>query len=323
MKAVVITKPGEPEVLQVAERPLPVCADNQVLIKVVAAGMNWPDVMQRKGLYPAPPGAPVDIPGMEVSGIIESCGARVSRWVVGDAVCVLLVGGGYAEYVVADAEVCLPVPDGWSFEEAASLPETVFTVWQNVFQRGKLLENEHFLVHGGSSGIGITAIQLAVAMGAKVYATAGTAEKCAFCEQLGAEICVNYKEADFSTVLSDLKFDVILDMIGGDYMSKNLQLLNDDGRLVFINAMKGSKVEIDIMQVMKKRLVITGSTLRGRDTSFKAALAKEIELKVWPLLRDRTFRPVIFAVFPLDEAADAHAVLESSKHIGKIVLRVS
>ncbi|WP_069660151.1 NAD(P)H-quinone oxidoreductase [Arcticibacter eurypsychrophilus] len=323
MKAVVITKPGEPEVLQVLERAVPVCAENQVLIKVVAAGINWPDVMQRKGLYPAPPGAPADIPGMEVSGIIESCGSQVQRWVVGDAVCVLLVGGGYAEYVVADAEVCLPVPDGWSFDEAASLPETVFTVWQNVFQRGKLSENDSFLVHGGSSGIGITAIQLAAAMGAKVYATAGTAEKCAFCEQLGAELCVNYKLEDFAVVLNHLKFDVILDMIGGDYMSKNIGLMNDDGRLVFINAMKGSKVEIDIMQIMKKRLIITGSTLRGRDTSFKATLAKEIELKVWPLLRARTFRPVIFAVFPLEKAAEAHAVLESSKHIGKVVLRVS
>lgn len=323
MKAVAITRPGEPEVLQVLERALPVCAENEVLIKVVAAGINWPDVMQRKGLYPAPAGALADIPGMEVSGIIETCGSQVSRWVAGDAVCVLISGGGYAEYVVADAEVCLPVPDGWSFEEAASLPETVFTVWQNVFQRGKLLKNEHFLVHGGSSGIGITAIQLAAAMGAKVYATAGTAEKCAVCEQLGAELCVNYKLADFADVLSHLKFDVILDMIGGDYMGKNIGLLNDDGRLVFINAMKGSKVEIDILQIMKKRLIITGSMLRGRDISFKAALAKEIELKVWPLLRNKTFKPVIFKVLPLEKAAEAHAILESSKHIGKIVLKVS
>ena len=329
MKAVVITKPGGPEVLVVEDRPLPVLKADEVLIKVHAAGVNRPDVFQRKGNYPPPPSAPQDIPGLEVAGTIEELGASVSGWKVGDAVCALLAGGGYAAYVAVNAEHCLPVPKDFNFVEAASLPETIFTVWHNVFQRGKLKKGENFLVHGGSSGIGITAIQLAKAFGARVFATAGSQEKCEACIELGADLCINYKEQNFEEVLKNEGVDVILDMIGGDYIPKNIRLLNVEGRLVFINTMKGSKVkhahgepsdDVDFSLVMKNRLTITGSTLRNRDMIFKTALTKDILENVWPLMETGHFMPVVFKIFPMSEAAKAHELMESSDHIGKIVL---
>ena len=320
MKAVVITKPGGSEVLQIQNRPIPVPTENEVLIKIKAAGVNRPDSAQREGNYPPPPGASPDIPGLEVAGIIEKCGSAVTRWKVGDKVCALLTGGGYAEYVTAPAGQCLPLPKGWNFREAASLPETIFTVWHNVFQIAKLKAGEHFLVHGGSSGIGITAIQLAKAFGATVFATAGSTEKCTACISLGAYDCINYKEVDFETILKLKGVDVILDMIGGNYLPKNIRILRPDGRLVFINAMKGNPTELNVMEVMRKRLIITGSTLRNREVSFKSLLAKEIEEQVWPLLENGNFKPVIYRSFPLQEASKAHEALESSEHIGKIVL---
>ena len=320
MKAIVFTQPGGPEVLHTEERPMPVPNDDEVLIKVMAAGVNRPDVIQRMGKYPAPPGFPQDIPGLEVAGIIEECGSEVTHWKKGDKVCALIGGGGYSEFAVANGGHCLPVPEGWSMEEAASLPETVFTVWHNVFQRGRLQAGENFLVHGGSSGIGITAIQLAHAIGAKVFATAGTDEKCKACLDLGASACINYKESDFEESLKQEGIDVILDMVGGDYISKNLRLLNADGRLVFINAMKGSNAEFDVKDIMKRRLTITGSTLRARENEFKSALAAEVEKYVWPLIAEGKFKPVVYKVFPFEQAAEAHALMESSSHIGKIVL---
>ena len=320
MKAIIITKPGDPEVLQPAERPVPVPLENEVLISIKAAGINRPDVAQRQGRYPAPAGAPADIPGLEVSGIVEECGKNVTRWKKGDAVCALLSGGGYAELVTVPAGQCLPVPKGFSFIEAASLPETVFTVWHNVFQRGALKQGENFLVHGGSSGIGVTAIQLAKALGAAVFATAGSEEKVLACEELGADKCVNYKIDDFEKILESEGMDVILDMIGGDYVPKNIRLLRPDGRMVFINAMKGAEMDLSIRDIMKKRLTISGSTLRNRDTAFKSALATEIETMVWPLIEEGKFKPVIYKTFPLDEADKAHELMESSSHIGKIVL---
>ncbi|WP_210463474.1 NAD(P)H-quinone oxidoreductase [Rufibacter roseolus] len=323
MKAVVITEPGAPKVLQVQERAIPAPEAGQLLVRVHAAGINRPDVAQRKGNYPPPVGAPIDIPGLEIAGTVEACGEGVERWKAGDAVCALLPGGGYAEYAVVDARHCLPVPQGWSFEEAASLPETVFTVWHNVFQRGALQPGETFLVHGGSSGIGITAIQLAKAWGATVYATAGTEEKCRACEELGANRCLNYKTQDFAEELKADGVDVVLDMIGGEYIPKNLSLLKPDGRLVFINAMQGAQGQFDVRQVMQKRLIITGSTLRPRSADFKAALAAEVGQHVWPNLGNGKFKPVLYTTFDLADAAQAHALMESSGHIGKIVLKVS
>lgn len=322
MKAMTISRPGGPEVLQLAERAIPFCGPNEVLIKVAAAGVNRPDVFQRKGYYPPPPGAPEDIPGLEVSGIIEACGEAVTRWQPGDAVCVLIAGGGYSEFVTAHADICLPIPTGLSFIEAAALPETIFTVWHNVFQRGKLKENESLLVHGGSSGIGTTAIQLATALGSAVYATAGTDEKCKAAENLGALKCVNYKKADFYTELRCVGMDVILDMIAGDYTDRNIKLLKEEGRLVHINAMKGSKVQIDISEIMRRRLTITGSTLRARKNQFKSALAHEILENVWPLIEAGKLKPAIYETFPLADAASAHALMEESTHIGKIVLSI-
>lgn len=320
MKAIIITEPGSPKVLQIQERPVPVPGDSEVLIRIKAAGVNRPDIMQRKGVYPAPTGVPADIPGLEVSGMIEECGTEVRRWKKGDKVCALLAGGGYAEFVTVDEGQCLPVPEGLDFKEAASLPETVFTVWHNVFQRGLLKAGEHFLVHGGSSGIGITAIQLAKAMGAVVFATAGSDKKCSACVELGADQCVNYKTDDFEAALAESGIDVILDMVGGDYLQKNLSLLRPDGRLVFINAMKGNPTELNVMQIMQKRLSITGSTLRSRETKFKTTLAKEVEDRVWPLIEKGNFKPVIYRSFPLQDASKAHELLESSEHIGKLVL---
>ncbi len=322
MKAVIITQPGGPEVLQVQERPVPEAGPGQVLIRVAAAGINRPDVAQRKGKYPAPPDVPPDIAGLEVAGVVEACGPGVSRWRAGDKVCALAGGGGYAQYAAVDERHCLPVPEGWSFEEAASLPETVFTVWHNVFQRGGLRSKEDFLVHGGSSGIGITAIQLAKARGARVFATAGTEEKCLACEELGAEKCINYKLSDFEDSLMKVGLDVILDMVGGDYIPKNLRLLRVDGRLVFINAMNGGKGGFDALDLMRRRLTLTGSTLRPRDADFKAALAADVEKNVWPVIAAGEFRSVVYKVFDMENAPAVHALMESSEHIGKIVLRM-
>ncbi len=323
MRAAVISKPGAADVLTIVERSVPAMSDSDVLIRVNAAGVNRADVAQRKGHYPAPAGASPDIPGLEVAGIVEARGAAVKRWKVGDAVCALLAGGGYAEFATVDAGSCLPIPQGWSATDAAALPEAVLTVWANVFQRGRLKSGETFLVHGGSSGIGMTAIQLAKTFGARVFATAGSDEKCRACETAGAERGINYQQEDFEAVLKGEGIDVILDMIGGDYVTKNLKLLRPEGRLVFINAMKGAKAEVNLMQVMTQRLTITGSTLRSREAAFKTALAAEVEQQVWPLLTSGKFLANVFKVFPLAEVAEAHRLMESSQHIGKIVLSVA
>ena len=315
-----MNKPGGPEVLQVQERARPHISAFDVLIGVKAAGVNRPDVFQRKGNYPVPPGFPADIPGLEVAGIIEECGPSVTRWKEGDKVCALLGGGGYATYALTDARHCLPLPPQWSFAEACSLPETVFTVWHNVFQRGRLTRDEHFLVHGGSSGIGITAIQLAKLFGAKVFTTVGSEEKCAACVSLGADRCINYKNEDFAEVLKPESVNVILDMVGGDYITKNISLLKVEGRLVFINAMKGNEASFNAHDLMRRRLTITGSTLRNRDAEFKAKLAEEVEKNVWPYLVNKKFKPVLYRQFNLEDAGEAHRLMESSKHIGKIVL---
>ncbi|WP_419800556.1 NAD(P)H-quinone oxidoreductase [Mucilaginibacter sp.] len=322
MKAVVITQPGEPEVLKIQERETPLPKPNEVLIEVKAAGINRPDIFQRKGNYPPPADAPQDIPGLEIAGTITAIGKEVTQWKTGDQVCALLGGGGYAAFAVADAGHCLPVPANWTFVEAASLPETVFTVWQNVFRLGKLKNGENFLVHGGSSGIGITAIQLAAAFGANVYTTAGSDEKCKTCQNLGAKRSINYKIEDFETVLKKVGADVILDMIGGDYILKNIRILNPDGRLVYINAMKGGKAEIDVTDLMKKRLTLTGSTLRNRNADFKTQLAIEIKANVWPVIAAGKFKPIIYRTFKLEDAAKAHQLMESNEHIGKIVLEI-
>jgi len=323
MKAIVITHPGSPEVLQIAEKPVPAFSPDEVLVKVAAAGVNRPDVAQRKGHYPPPPGAS-PIPGLEIAGTIVETGANITRWKVGDKICALITGGGYAEYCNVPAGQCLPIPEKLSFTEAASLPETFFTVWSNVFDRGNLKGKESLLVHGGSSGIGVAAIQMAKAFGHTVYVTAGSDEKCKFCEDLGAAKAINYKTEKFADVIQQFTnrkgVDVILDMIGGDYASNNIKSLADDGRLVMINMMMGKDVQVDLSPVMRKRLTITGSTLRSRDTAFKAAIAQNLEKKIWPLLAAGKIKPIINAVFPAEKAADAHRLMESSEHIGKIVL---
>lgn len=299
---------------------MPEIGANEVLIRVKAAGVNRPDVAQRMGRYPAPSGAPQDIPGLEVAGVVEECAAGVAQWKKGDGVCALLAGGGYAEYVAVDAGQCLPIPKGFSAIEAAGLPETVFTVWHNVFQRGRLQAGETLLVHGGSSGIGITAIQLAKAFGAKVLTTVGSDEKGQACLELGADGFVNYKTQDFETAFAEAGVEVILDMVGGDYFDKNLNILKPDGRLVYINAMHGNSVNLNIMKMMLKRITITGSTLRARDVAFKTALAADLLKNVWPVLENGKFKPVVFATFPFSAAAQAHELMESSQHIGKIIL---
>ena len=317
-----VTQPGGPEVLQEQEKPTPELVANQVLLKVHAAGVNRPDVFLRKGKYGGAPTEPGLVLGLEIAGEVVEISAEVTRWHPGDVVCALVAQGGYAEYAVVDARHCLPIPAGWSFEEAASLPETVFTVWHNVFQKGQLQSGENFLVHGGSSGIGIMAIQLAVAIGANVFSTAGSDEKCQACEDLGATRCINYKTHDFEAELKAEGMDVILDMIGGDYIAKNIRLLRPDGRLEFINAMQGPVTEINVMDLMARRLTLSGSTLRPRSADFKAELAADIEKHVWPLLAAGKFKPRIYKVFPLSEAAEAHRLMESSAHIGKIMLRM-
>ena len=321
MTAIEIVEPGEPEVLRPTKRPLPEPGEGYVLIKVAAAGINRPDVLQRRGGYPPPPGAS-DIPGLEIAGEVVACGPAVRQLSPGDQVCALVSGGGYAEYCVAPEAQCLPFPDGLTAVEAAGLPETFFTVWSNVFDRAGLQAGETFLVHGGSSGIGTTAIQLAKAFGARVLTTAGTAEKCRICEELGAEKAFNYREEDWFSSAKELTggADVILDMVGGPYIAKDINLLRPDGRLVFIAFLGGSKVEIDFLKVMVKRLTITGSTLRPRDIGFKAAIAANLEARVWPLISAGRIRPLVHKTFPLDQATAAHTLMESSTHVGKIVL---
>jgi NADPH2:quinone reductase len=325
MKAIVITQPGAPDVLQLTDRPQPVPQPNEVLIKVAAAGINRPDVAQRKGIYPPPPDAPQDIPGLEIAGTIVAVGDAVTQWQIGDTVCALVSGGGYAEYCTAPEGQCLPVPDDVSMLEAASLPETYFTVWSNVFDRAHLQPGETLLVHGGSSGIGVAAIQMATAWGCTLYVTAGSDEKCRFCEEVGATKAINYNNANFADEIKQLTagkgVDVILDMIGGDYTPANLQSLTEDGRLVMINTMKGKDAEIDLSLVMRKRLTITGSTLRSRGTAFKSAIAMALRQHIWPMLENGTIKPVIHQVFPAQDAVQAHELMESSLHMGKIVLQ--
>lgn len=322
MKAVVITQFGGPEVLAVQERPMPVPEVGQVLLQVHAAGINRPDVFQRKGNYPAPPGTTADIPGLEVAGIVHAVGAGVSRWRVGDRVCALLPGGGYATYALAEEGHCLPIPEGVSFAEAACVPETVFTVWHNVFQRGQLQAGEGLLVHGGSGGIGTTAIQLATLLGARVYTTAGTDDKCEACLRLGATRGVNYRTADFATELAGERIDVVLDSIGGDYFEKNFDLLAPDGRLVYINATQGRKATLNLVKLMQKRILLTGSTLRARDNAFKTALCQAIQRVVLPLWASGRFKPVVHRAWDYTQAADAHRLLESGEVFGKLVLSV-
>jgi len=321
MEAIVITEKGGPEVLKIQNVEQPVPKDNEVLIKIMAAGVNRSDVVMRSSSFYGD-GAAAEIPGLEISGIVESVGAGVKRWKIGDKVCTLVTGGGYAEYSAVDERLCLPVPEGFSFEEAAGLPETIFTVWSNVFKTAAFKSGENFLVHGGSSGIGVTAIQMVVAMGGKAYVTAGTDEKCRFCEELGATLAVNYKTEDFEALLKPVGIDVILDMTGGDNTLKNIEILNTEGRLTFINAMNGNKSAIDIFKVMSKRLKITGNMLKHRSDDFKAELAAEIEQVMWPLVTAGKIKPVIHQVFPLAEAGAAQELMESSTHIGKIILRV-
>ncbi len=325
MRVMEITTPGPPGVLMPAERLKPAAALGEVLIKVAAAGVNRPDVMQRMGHYPPPPGI-TDIPGLEVAGTIEAVGADVRDWKAGDRVCALVAGGGYAEYCVAPAPQCLPVPEGMDFVHAAAIPETYFTVWTNVFERGRLAAGESLLVHGGSSGIGTTAIQLARALGARVFATAGSAEKCAACERLGADRGINYRSEDFVAVVKDRTggkgVDVVLDMVGGDYFPRNMDALAVDGRLVSIAVLNGVKTTINILTMMQKRLTLTGSTLRVRPVAEKGAIASALKARVWPLLDAGKALPVVHQTFPLDRAADAHRVMESGAHIGKLVLVV-
>ena len=323
MTAIEITSPGGPEVLKPGTRPRPEPGPGEVLIKVAAAGVNRPDVLQRKGMYSPPPGTS-DIPGLEIAGTVAALGSGVEGLAAGDETCALVAGGGYAEYCVAPVEQCLPVPSGLDMVAAAALPETFFTVWSNVFDRGGLAAGEIFLVHGGSSGIGTTAIQLAKAFGARVFTTAGSEEKCRACTELGAERAINYREEDFAAVLKEATggrgVDLVLDMVGGDYVPRSLDTMAMDGRHVSIAFLRGAKSEIDFNAVMRKRLTLTGSTLRPRPVSDKGAIAAKLRAQVWPKLAAGTIRPVIHSTFPLADAAGAHALMESSAHIGKIVL---
>ena len=323
MDAIEITAPGEADVLKPGRRAVPRFGADELLIEVAAAGVNRPDVLQRRGLYEPPPGA-TDIPGLEIAGRVAAVGSGVSEWKVGDQVCALVAGGGYAQYCAAPEGQCLPVPDGFSMVEAAAVPETFFTVWTNVFDRGRLRSGEIFLVHGGSSGIGTTAIQLAKAFGARVFATAGSPEKCKACEDLGADRAINYKDQDFVQLIEEATsgkgVDVVLDMVGGDYIPRSLKIMAVEGRHVSIAFLRGAKVEINLDLVMRKRLTLTGSTLRPRSVAEKAAIGAQLRKKVWPLFASGKIKPVIHTTFPLAAAADAHALMESSEHIGKIVL---
>ncbi len=325
MRAVEITKPGGPEVLVIGERPLPQPKPHEILVNVAAAGVNRPDILQRMGLYAVPPDAS-DLPGLEIAGTVVAIGASVKMWKVGDQVCALVHGGGYAEYCVVPEVQALPVPKGLSLTEAASLPETFFTVYSNVFDRGALKAGEVLLVQGGSSGIGVTAIQIAAAMGNRVFATAGSDEKCAACVKLGAEKAFNYRTGDWAgelnTATGGKGVNVILDMVGGDYVPKELKSLADEGRLVMIAFLRGMKTEVDLSVIMQKRLQITGSTLRPRTIEFKGQVAKSLRERIWPLLDTGKIKPVLYKTFPLAEASEAPKLMETSTHIGKIVLTV-
>ena len=325
MRAIEIIQPGAPEVLKPCDRPMPVAKAGELLIKVHAAGVNRPDVLQRTGNYPVPPGAS-DIPGLEVAGEIVDGDLGGSGFSKGDMVCALVQGGGYAEYCVAPVAQCLPVPKGWSAIEAASLPETFFTVYSNVFDRARLAEGETLLVQGGSSGIGVTAIQMATAMGHRVFATAGTDDKCRACEKLGAERGINYRSEDFVEVVKSLTggkgVNVIIDMVAGDYVNREINCLADDGRMVVIALLGGSKGEVNFGEIMRRRLTITGSTLRPRPVAFKQDIAQKLRQRIWPLLESGKIKPVIYKTFPLEQAADAHTLMESSTHVGKSMLQV-
>ncbi|HEU4776994.1 MAG TPA: NAD(P)H-quinone oxidoreductase [Telluria sp.] len=325
MRAIEITKPGPADVLKLCERPVPAVKAGEVLIKVHAAGINRPDVFQRQGSYAPPPGAS-DLPGLEVAGEIVDGDLAGSEFKRGDMVCALVQGGGYAEYCVAPVQQCLPVPRGLSALEAASLPENYFTVWSNVFDRAHLRGGETLLVQGGTSGIGVTAIQLAAAMGHRVFATAGSDDKARACETLGAERGINYKTEDFAALAKSLTnergVDVILDMVGGDYLPREIGCLADDGRIALIALLGGAKATVDLGQVLRRRLTITGSTLRPRSVAFKAAIAAHLKKRVWPMFEAGKIKPVIYEVFPLEQAAEAHALMERSSHVGKIMLQV-
>ena len=323
MRCIEISEPGGPEVLTPVERPDPVPGAGEVLIAVAAAGVNRPDILQRGGRYPPPPGAS-DIPGLEVAGTIAAVGPGVTDWRVGDQVCALVAGGGYATLCVAPAPQCLPIPAGMDLVTAAAMPETFFTVWSNVFQRGGLKRGEDALFHGGTSGIGTTAIQLAAARGARVFATAGSDEKCRACEQLGAAHAINYRTEDFVKAVNDLTgkrgVNLILDIMGGDYFARNLAALAVDGRLVQIGLMGGDTGTVDLRRILGRRLTVTGSTLRPRSVEEKGLIARELRREVWPLLEQGTVRPIVYRTFPLTEAPAAHRLMESSEHVGKIVL---
>ncbi|GGC72103.1 NAD(P)H-quinone oxidoreductase [Undibacterium terreum] len=326
MRAVEITQYGKPEVLKICEREVPQIKAGEVLIRVLAAGINRPDVLQRLGHYPVPPGAS-DLPGLEVAGEIVDGDLAGSGFSKGDLVCALVQGGGYAEYCAAPLAQCLPVPAGLSPVEAASLPETFFTVWSNVFDRARLSAGETLMVQGGTSGIGVTAIQIATALGHRVFATAGSDDKCRATERLGAERGINYKTEDFKEVVKSLTdgrgVDVILDMVAGDYVPREIDSLADDGRLVLIALLGGARADLDLAQVLRRRLVVTGSTLRPRPVAFKAAIAQQLQARVWPLLASGKIKPVIHQIFPLAQADQAHAMMEGGSHIGKIVLQVA
>jgi len=323
MLAIEITEPGGPEVLKTTERGKPVPTDGEILIEVKAAGVNRPDVVQRRGLYPPPPEAS-DIPGLEIAGKVIALGDGVKSRAIGDDVCALVPGGGYAEYCVAPSETVLPVPKGFSFVEAAAIPETYFTVWSNLFDRADLKAGETLLVHGGSSGIGSTAIQIAKAMGVKVITTAGSDEKTAFCQGIGADVAINYKDQDFVVAVHEATngagVNVVLDMVGGDYIQKNIECLAVDGRHVSIAFLAGPQVNLNMLPVMLKRLTLTGSTLRARDNGFKGEIATNLETHVWPLFRAGTIKPMIDSVFHAKDAVKAHELMESSAHMGKIML---
>jgi NADPH2:quinone reductase len=325
MTVIEIAAPGGPEQLKLAQRPVPRPGDEEVLVRVAAAGVNRPDVMQRQGRYPAPPGAS-DLPGLEIAGEIVALGAKVSGLSMGDKVLALLPGGGYAGYAVAAAPLCLPIPDGISMAEAAAIPETFFTVWTNLFDRGRLKAGETVLIHGGTSGIGTTAIQLAAAWGARVFATAGSDAKARACEKLGAVRGINYRTEDFVEVVraqtEGKGVDVILDMVAGTYVARNLDLAALEGRVVVISLLGGARAEINLGLILTKRLTLTGSTLRSRTVAQKAEVAAAVRKNIWPLLASGRVRPVVYATFPLAEASEAHRLMETSNHIGKIVLAI-
>lgn len=325
MKAIVITQPGGPEVLKLQERPLPTLQPGEVLIKVEAAGVNRPDITQRQGNYPPPAWAPQDIPGLEVAGVITETNST-KRFKKGDRVCALLAGGGYAEYVAIAEGQCLPTPGNLTAVEAASLPETYFTVWSNVFDRCQIKKGESFLVHGGTGGIGVAAIQLTKAWGCEVYATAGSDDKVKFCESIGATKAINYKTENFKdrilALTNNRGVDVVLDVIGGDYTQPNLDSLSDDGRLTIISIQGGDESVLRLWKVLRKRLTITGSLLRPRDVAFKTAIANKLEQYVWPAITERKIKPIVYKTFPLTSADEAHRVVESGVHVGKVVLTI-